>query len=80
MSITGDFNVVADTYHVVANNLFLTLFSEHKTMGAFPDGQSAAMLMCARLRYMETSMWGQKKHMNMKYLEDMEGSSPVAGP
>ncbi len=48
-------------------------------MGAFPDGHSALMLVCARLRYMESSLWGQKKYMNMKHLENMEGSPPVAG-
>ena len=50
-----------------------------RVMGAFPDGHSALMLVCARLRYMESSMWGQKKYMNMKHLKNMEDSRPVAG-
>ena len=31
-----------------------------RSMGAFPDGESALMLVCARLRHMEQSDWGQK--------------------
>ncbi len=50
-----------------------------RVVGPFPDGHSALMLVCAGLRYMETPMWGQKKYMNMKHLENMEDSSPVAG-
>ena len=42
-----------------------------RVVGAFPDGQSALMLVCARLRYMESSMWGKKKYMNMKHFEEM---------
>jgi len=41
-----------------------------KTVGAFPDGQSALMLVCARLRYMQDSLWGQKTYLNMQHLED----------
>ena len=29
-----------------------------KSVGAFPDGRSALMLVCARLRYIEQSEWG----------------------
>jgi hypothetical protein len=38
--------------------------------GAFPDGNSALMLVCACLRYVSGTQWGNKKHMGMKYLED----------
>ena len=41
-----------------------------KSIGAFPDGQSALMLVCARLRYIEQSDWGQKTYLNMHHLED----------
>ena len=41
-----------------------------RTVGAFPDGQSALMLVCARLRYMQDSLWGQKTYLNMQHLED----------
>jgi putative transposase len=41
-----------------------------RTVGAFPDGQSALMLVCARLRHIEQSDWGQKTYLNMQHLED----------
>ena len=42
-----------------------------RTVGAFPDGQSALMLVCARLRYMQESLWGQKTYLNMQHLEEL---------
>jgi transposase-like protein len=41
-----------------------------RSVGAFPDGRSALMLVCARLRYMQDSLWGQKTYLNMQHLED----------
>ena len=41
-----------------------------KSIGAFPEGQSALMLVCARLRHMEQSEWGSKTYLNMQSLED----------
>ena len=43
-----------------------------RVVGAFPDGNSARMLVCARLRYVVGTQWGSKKYMNMKHLEAME--------
>ena len=43
-----------------------------KAIGAFPDGQSALMLVCARLRHVAASGWGTKKYLNMQHLFDME--------
>ncbi len=37
--------------------------------GCFPDGESALMLVCARLRYVAGSQWGNKKYMSMKHLD-----------
>jgi putative transposase len=42
-----------------------------RVVGAFPDANSALMLVCARLRYMESSLWGTKMYLNMKHLETM---------
>jgi len=42
-----------------------------RTVGAFPDGQSALMLVCARLRHIEKSDWGQKTYLNMQHLEEL---------
>lgn len=43
-----------------------------RVVGAFPDANSALMLVCARLRYMESSLWGTKLYLNMKHLEAQE--------
>lgn len=42
-----------------------------KSVGAFPDGQSALMLVCTRLRHIEESDWGQKTYLNMQHLEEL---------
>ena len=43
-----------------------------RVVGVFPDGNSALMLVCARLRHVAGTQWGSKKYMNMKHLEAME--------
>ena len=43
-----------------------------RVVGAFPDGNSAPMLVCARLRHVAGTLWGCKKYMNMKHLEALE--------
>ena len=40
-----------------------------RVVGTFPDGNSALMLVCARLRHVAGTQWGSKKYMNMKHLE-----------
>lgn len=37
-----------------------------RVVGSFPDGQSALMLVAARLRYMAGQKWGTERYMNMK--------------
>jgi hypothetical protein len=37
------------------------------------------MLVCARLRYVVGTQWGNKKHMNMKHLEDAIEDASIAG-
>ena len=39
-----------------------------RVVGTFPDGESALMLVCARLRHVVNSQWGCKKYMDMKHL------------
>ena len=39
-----------------------------RVVGCFPDGNSALMLVCARLRHVAGTQWGNKKYMNMKHL------------
>lgn len=42
-----------------------------KVVGAFPDGNSALMLVAARLRHVSSTTWGTRKYMNMKLLNEM---------
>ena len=49
-----------------------------RVVGAFPDGNSALMLVCARLRHVAGTQWGNKKYMNMKHLEVALGDSSIA--
>ena len=43
-----------------------------RVVGTFLDGNSALMLVCARLRHVAGTQWGCKKYMNMKHLEVIE--------
>ena len=42
-----------------------------RVVGTFPDGNSALMLVCARLRYVASKAWGTKRYMSMKHLDEM---------
>lgn len=48
-----------------------------RVVGTFPDGNSALMLVCARMRHVAGTQWGCKKYMNMKHLETMEQEPQV---
>ena len=50
-----------------------------RVVGAFPDGNSALMLVCARLRHVAGTQWGSKKYMNMKHLEAALDDAFIAG-
>ena len=58
------------------NNLLERVIREIKrrtrAIGAFPDGQSALMLVCARLRHVAVSEWGTERYMNMDHLWEMD--------
>ncbi len=43
-----------------------------RAIGAFPDGNSARMLVCARLRHVAGSEWGTKRYLNMNHLREKE--------
>ena len=51
-------------------------FAERRT---HPDGNSALMLVCARLRHVAGTQWGSKKYMNMKHLEVALDDAFIAG-
>ena len=46
-----------------------------RAIGAFPDGNSALMLVCARLRHVAGSTWGEKRYMNMDHLLEIDAQS-----
>ena len=50
-----------------------------RVVGTFPDGNSALMLVCARLRHVAGTQWGDKKYMSMKHLEALESTPDVVG-
>ena len=50
-----------------------------RVVGTFPDGNSALMLVCARLRHVAGTQWGCKKYMNMKHLEVVMDDASIAG-
>jgi putative transposase len=50
-----------------------------RVVGAFPDGQSALMLVAARLRYIAGSRWGTKRYLNMARLTDAAREKALAG-
>lgn len=49
-----------------------------RVVGAFPDGNSALMLVCARLRHVAGTQWGCKKYMNRKHLKAPEQDQAVS--
>jgi transposase-like protein len=50
-----------------------------RVVGTFPDGNSALMLVCARLRHVAGTQWGNKKYMSMKHLEALGDHPSIAG-
>ena len=50
-----------------------------RVVGTFPDGNSALMLVCARLCHVAGTQWGNKKYMNMKHLEAALDDASIAG-
>ena len=50
-----------------------------RVVGSFPDGNSALMLVCARLRHVAGTQWGNRKYMNMKHLEAALEDTSIAG-
>ena len=50
-----------------------------RVVGMFPDGNSALMLVCARLCHVAGSQRGNKKYMNMKHLEAAMDGALIAG-
>ncbi len=49
-----------------------------RVVGAFPDGQSALMLVAARLRHIAGSRWGTRAYLNMQLLKETERERTAA--
>jgi transposase-like protein len=43
-----------------------------RVVGAFPDGESAVMLVGARLRHVASTSWGTRKYMSMDWLKQQD--------
>ena len=41
-----------------------------RVVGAFPDGNSALMLVAARLRHIAGTQWGSKRYLDMDRLKE----------
>jgi putative transposase len=49
-----------------------------RVVGAFPDGNSALMLVAARLRHIAGTRWGTRRYLNMGLLKEMETNDLAA--
>ena len=49
-----------------------------RVVGAFPDGQSALMLVAARLRHIAGSRWGTRVYLNMELLKEISQAEKMA--
>ncbi len=47
-----------------------------RVVGCFPDGNSALMLVCARLRHISFTKWGTRRYMDMSRLRDADLTQP----
>jgi transposase-like protein len=43
-----------------------------RVVGNFPDGESALMLVAARLRHISATKWGSQRYLNMDLLKELE--------
>ena len=50
-----------------------------RVVGAFPDGNSALLLVSARLRYIAGKSWGAKRYLDMGRLRDLPVVTPASG-
>ena len=62
----------------VIERLNLEIRLRTRVVGAFPDGNSAPMLVCARLRHVDGTQRGCKMYMNTKHLEAIDNAYAIA--
>ena len=41
-----------------------------RVVGSFPDGNSALMLVCARIKYVTANEWSNRRYLDMSRLDD----------
>lgn len=51
-----------------------------RAVGAFPDGNSALILVAARLRHVVGTLWGRKRYMDMARLRELDHPTTAAQP
>ena len=49
-----------------------------RVVGAFPDGNSALMLVAARLRHIAGTRWGTRRYLNMNLLTEFKKKEELA--
>ncbi|ORC30719.1 IS256 family transposase [Marispirochaeta aestuarii] len=49
-----------------------------RVIGSFPDGESALMLVAARLRHISGSTWSERKYLNMDLMIDFDQEEQVS--
>ena len=49
-----------------------------RVVGAFPDGNSALMLVAARLRHIAGTRWGTRRYLNMELLKELDKGEVAA--
>lgn len=49
-----------------------------RVVGAFPDGNSALMLVAARLRHIAGTRWGTRRYLNMDLLSELKNEEEIA--
>ena len=69
--------------HIKTNNPLERILREvrrrTRVVGAFPDGQSALMLVGARLRHIAGTKWGTKKYVDIGLLDKSSRPAAVTG-
>ncbi|TWT93363.1 hypothetical protein Pla108_38570 [Botrimarina colliarenosi] len=51
-----------------------------RVVGAFPDGNSALMLVAARLRHVAGTKWGSRKYLDMSRLAEQDAENFKSPP
>ena len=46
-----------------------------RVVGCFPDGESALMLVAARLRHIASTRWGYRSYLNVKLIQEQEAEA-----